>query len=912
MENSIEKDKSINPEKNKNEKKEDSTFKKPVIIGKIGKLAKKILPIQISCNSKILEERPNETVTGEKILTDSQAGEEKTLKKATVDTPPSQHSENSIVLPYKEPVWSGIPDSNSKQYKFEVLKNGTIIETINLMSQSFWVFGRITSCNICMQHPTISRYHAVLQYRKDPSETESSGFYLYDLGSTHGTFLNKNRLKPKVYVRMQVGHMLKLGCSTRSYILSGPEYDEEEESELTVTELKQKKEEMQLKLKQEALKREMEIEERKKREEEKGIDWGLGEDADEETDLSENPFAQSNNEELYLDDPKKALRGFFEREGVDLDYDCSEQGMGQFLCKVELPLDDEMGRPIIAEVLHKGKKKEAVVQCALEACRILDRYGVLRQATHESRKRKVKNWEENDYYDSDEDTYLDRTGTIEKKREKRMNSKSSPTVETYESLLEKEKNTTALILDLEKKLATAQDMDNSVNNSTAGEDSLDTFMKELNQSKIDKQAASKLRIELSKKKKEHANIIKLLNLAKPTMLPELVPQSISNPSTSKEVNKYSLPIIGKRKKMKVQLPEKPPDLHLAANSDTTYDEEEEEDELEKEEELQPENVPCEEIVPSRSPNPYEENESVSESVSSSSSSALSEEDEMRSPDFMSIKGLHGTMTFKKFEKILKKGLPPFADKHQDKLEKILSNLKKLAASEDRMHVDWKMLAAKKRKVMKLISDLKHCEPNERLEHKVSAELNRILTELNTMTEQKYKVIGKVKKMGNEIKTISEAIDKDFKEYKKEIEKSTAPAVSEMESKVLELPKSVDKNHEDIPESSPDSNLKNVETKNSEISHKDDPQEEPSTSGETCSEELDKTISQDDRMDTEEPSDDRKKKKNQRRIQQRYEKVEIERRRGYEEDATREDYSMWVPPSDQSGDGRTSLNDKYGY
>lgn len=95
-------------------------------------------------------------------------------------------------------------------------------------------------------------------------------------------------------------------------------------------------------------------------------------------------------------------------------------------------MTDSLGKNITAEFAHKGKKKECVLQCALEACRILDRNGVLRQSNHQPRKRKINTSDSSD----DDDEFYDRTSEAAEKRKRKAGQEESITM-SYEQLVSK-------------------------------------------------------------------------------------------------------------------------------------------------------------------------------------------------------------------------------------------------------------------------------------------------------------------------------------------------------------------------------------------------------------------------------------------------------------------------------------------
>ncbi|KAJ7991032.1 hypothetical protein DPEC_G00293030 [Dallia pectoralis] len=507
-------------------------------------------------------------------------------------------------VPYSEPPWAGVSDIT---YSLEILKNGTIVDTVPLTQQSYFVVGRLPVCDVSLEHPSISRYHAVLQYRglagDDEAIGEARGFYIHDLGSTHGTFVNKNKIPPKTYIRVRVGHVLKFGGSTRLFILQGPESDEEAESELTVTELRERARKQREELERRMMGEGSDEEDKDEGNEESGVkgkssnddsgcSWGIADEAaPEEDENEENPFStefQEDQEAAYLKDPKKALQGFYDREGEELEFEYEDKSHGTWLCRIKLPVDDALGKQLIAEVTHVGKKKDAAVQCCLEACRILEARGLLRQEAV-SRKRKKKNWEDEDFYDSDDDNFLDRTGVVEKKRQERMKraGKIQQRPETYESLVAKLSGVEKDLAETEKKLNVAG-RDGSHSSS---DDPLDDFMVAVrSEAAMDAVERRRMHVHASDLRKEAQRLRRLVELTKPAQMPSLQTGSGSGSSEADKPKKRSLPLFGAMKggtkfKLKTgtigKLPEKRANLPAELFNMKGEEEEEEEDDDDK-------------------------------------------------------------------------------------------------------------------------------------------------------------------------------------------------------------------------------------------------------------------------------------------------------------------------------------------
>ncbi|KAH8959314.1 hypothetical protein BDL97_06G072700 [Sphagnum fallax] len=97
----------------------------------------------------------------------------------------------------------------------DVMKEGRVVGTVTLTDMKELVFGRAPTCDVVLDHASISRQHARI------SCGASRKVRIQDMGSAHGTFVNGKRLHNKERQQIHGGDVLKFGASTRSYILLG-------------------------------------------------------------------------------------------------------------------------------------------------------------------------------------------------------------------------------------------------------------------------------------------------------------------------------------------------------------------------------------------------------------------------------------------------------------------------------------------------------------------------------------------------------------------------------------------------------------------------------------------------------------------------------------------------------------------
>lgn len=136
---------------------------------------------------------------------------------------------NGVVLKFTEPGDAKPPPTAGPKWRFYVFKGEEMVETMHLGKQSAYLIGRDKAvADIYLRHPSLSKQHAVLQYRVRTYVDPDRPFlvpkravlpYIMDLGSTNGTFLNGERIEGQRYYELREKDNLRFGESTREFVL---------------------------------------------------------------------------------------------------------------------------------------------------------------------------------------------------------------------------------------------------------------------------------------------------------------------------------------------------------------------------------------------------------------------------------------------------------------------------------------------------------------------------------------------------------------------------------------------------------------------------------------------------------------------------------------------------------------------
>ncbi|EOA16100.1 hypothetical protein CARUB_v10004232mg [Capsella rubella] len=400
-------------------------------------------------------------------------------------------------VPYTIPEWSGPP---CHQFQLEVLKEGAIVDQLNVHKKGAYLFGRDGICDFALEHPSISRFHAVIQYKR------SGAAYIYDLGSTHGTTVNKNKVDKKVFVDLHVGDVIRFGGSTRLYIFQGPSDLMPPEKDLQLF--------REAKMRMEMSEREASLRRAKQQASmADGVSWGMGEDAiEEEEDDVEEITWQTYTGELTPKQEKtkeKVLKrlekiGHMKKEVAAIRAkDISQGGLTQGQ-QTQIARNDQR----TAELLEELENLEETLNDSIR-----ESLGAKTGRKPQGKKKGMVEDEED--LSSDEDDFYDRT----KKKPSAQKGSENQTVETVDSLLDKRDNVLKEIEEKNEQLLTEKNKMEieKVTEVASGDslDALDAYMTGLSTTLVQDKTAQ-IQQELSTLQSELSRILYLLKIADPT------------------------------------------------------------------------------------------------------------------------------------------------------------------------------------------------------------------------------------------------------------------------------------------------------------------------------------------------------------------------------------------------------------
>ncbi|KAK7210380.1 hypothetical protein V2G26_017558 [Clonostachys chloroleuca] len=137
----------------------------------------------------------------------------------------TQADGSSIALKYHEPGEARKP-SPKDQWKLFVFKGDEVLDTIDLGLRSCWLVGRdVAVVDLPAEHPSISKQHAVIQFRYTEKRNEFGDKvgkvkpYIIDLESANGTILNEEKIPDSRYLELRPKDMIQFGDSTREYVM---------------------------------------------------------------------------------------------------------------------------------------------------------------------------------------------------------------------------------------------------------------------------------------------------------------------------------------------------------------------------------------------------------------------------------------------------------------------------------------------------------------------------------------------------------------------------------------------------------------------------------------------------------------------------------------------------------------------